>query len=110
MSYGKVKDWRDEIRPGDILIYNGNPRVVRHATYWHGGFLHCVDFVILKCSWTRSATTCVNRVDLKSRKFTPSGKMKTSMALVDKLIARDLLYENRFKRKLFCWDVVGVVS
>lgn len=51
MSRGPIeKDWRDKLKPGEILINpNGTERVVRRVTFKKTGFAWAVYFVRMKC-------------------------------------------------------------
>lgn len=105
-------DWRDKIKEGDVLRSRGGDlRVVREATYWKKNgqeYLHCVTFAIRRCSWTTRCTTTYSRTDLKTMGYTTTKAKYTFKSRMDKAIARDLLYRNRFNQKLNCCDVEGV--
>jgi len=108
--------WLDEIEVGDILLSgSGVERVVRSANYFkprdrfgRGGKLYGITFVIQKCSWTHRCYTMLTRADLKTRKFTPTGKKKQTVDLIDKLIAHDILYHDIDKQRLDCCAVKGI--
>jgi len=64
------KDWRDDLKAGDILITkSGDLRVIREAWYFNDGTLGSVILAIRKCSWTRRPYTSYDRSALKSLKF-----------------------------------------
>lgn len=113
---GQEWEWLDKVEAGDILMASsGVMRVVRSVSKttkpYRGrsvGHLYGISLVILNCSWTGSCLTHINRSDLKLRKFSPTGKRKQKVEFIDKLIAHDVLYDYRFKRKLSCCDVKGV--
>lgn len=92
-----MRDWRDEIKAGDILLSkNGVERVVRAVTH-RGETLHSVTFAILRRSWTDRAYTVIFRSELKERGFTPTGKKyRFKAGTVDTDLMHDLRYENRF--------------
>lgn len=49
----RVRDWRDDIRVGDVLRGRGGAlRVVRDVTRGTGDYLFTVTFAIMRCSWT----------------------------------------------------------
>jgi hypothetical protein len=110
---GHKNDWRDKIEVGDILLDKGKfPRVVRGVAYRTkgklAGRLLGIDLVIQRCSWTGRCYTAIGRADLKQRGFVPTGKKKTSINFIDKLIAHDLMYTEKSKQKLSCCMVKGI--
>lgn len=58
-------DWMRKVRPGSILRKGKSLRVVREASRYPNGDLHCVTFVIKHCSWTRRPYTVVCYNDLR---------------------------------------------
>jgi len=104
-------DWRDRIKPGDVLLERGkSPRVVRTVTYRPNGFLVAVNFTIKRCSWTGRCYTTVCRTDLGWRKFAPAGVTVKTVTDMDKMILRDI--ETPGPRTLYaldCCDVRGIV-
>lgn len=72
MTYGKVRDWRDDIKVGDVLRVDKRFRLVRRVSRAKDGFLGSVTFAIKRCSWTRRPYTVVGRVDLAYRNFQPT--------------------------------------
>jgi hypothetical protein len=97
-----------DVKVGDVLVRGRNtPRVVRSVSRFKNGDLLCVHFAIRHCSWTHRCTTAVNYTDLRCLGYEPLGVNVPLNTALDKRIARDLLYENRFKPKLDCCDVRG---
>ena len=78
-SYPVEKDWRDNIRIGDVLREGRNFRVVRDCLYKREGILVSVTFTIRRASWTHRCYTVIGRHDLIQRKFRPL-KAKAKMA------------------------------
>ena len=109
-GYHKLRrDWRDRIKVGDVLLErNKTQRVVREVSYRKDGFIWGVHFAIKRCSWTRRCYTVLCRSDLKQRGFVPAGARVRLDQPIDKKIARDLEYDNRFNQRLTCCDVEGV--
>ena len=103
-------DWRDKIEKGDVLLSkSGTLRVVRRVSYTRGGFLGCVYFAILHCSWTRRPYTCINRADLNTMGFIPTGAKAMLRSKMDKAIEREIgMCEP--ERRIYCWDIVGAAS
>lgn len=107
--------WIDQIQVGDVLLERGEvPRVVRAVSHFpandrfgRAGFVRGVTFTIKHCSWVKRCTTTLNRTDLKTRRFKPSGHRRQQPTLLDKLIALDLTKDSHNKR-LDCCDVRGI--
>lgn len=101
--------WPYRVIKGDILKDAcGNLRVVRKASYGKSGLTTYVYLSIKHCSWTGRCYTCLCYSDLKIRGFRPIGRRKKLTSRMDKRIARDLEYKNRFDQKTDCCDVKGV--
>lgn len=108
MAINNNGSWPYRVSVGDILRdCNGTERIVRKCSEGKSGLTTHVYFSILHCSWTHRCYTCMNYTDLKMRGFRPVGKKKLN-GKIDKKIANDLLYENRFSQKLACCDVSGI--
>lgn len=113
-TYGKVLDWRDSIKEGDVLYEGGDPRRprrVRKVSRRHNGlFLGCVTFTKLNESWTRRCYTVIGRPDLKTRGFTPAHVTIKTKDAFDLEFERNIAYENRFpwKQTMTFPDVAGV--
>jgi len=76
------KDWRDNIRNGDILRKGDTFRVVREAHYRANMQLNSVVMVIKHASWTGRCYTYLGRNDLAQYGFSPvkaRAKMATEM-------------------------------
>lgn len=101
-------DWRDEIKLGDVLrAKSGDLRIVRGVSRWNkNGLINTVTFTIRNCSWTGRCYTVLNRSDLKTRCFEPTG---VSCALDGEIDAR-LLEEIKQTGKplIDCCDVKGI--
>ncbi len=101
--------WLDQIKIGDILLERGkSERTVREINRYKNGTMRSVSFSILRCSWTHRCYTTVTRSELKTRRFSHSGKRKESASPIDKLIAHDLIYWEKEKQRLDCCDVKGI--
>lgn len=103
-----IKDWRDTIQKGDILVSKRGPRLVRRATYSKTGFLRAITLAIKHCSWTGRCYTVINRSDLNYLKFTkaPFRITATRIPLDEQIEACIIDPDNR---SLDCCDVKGVL-
>lgn len=101
-------DWTLSVKVGDVLTNGRSDRVVRECKYGKRGRIRSVTFAIKHCSWTGRCYTvlCIN--DLLWAAYRPAGHRVKLRSRMDKKIARDLRYENRFNQKLDCCDVRGV--
>ena len=109
---GTKMDWRDRLSVGDsVLSKRGTRRTVRHISRDTNGYLHCVAFSILRCSWTHACYTIYTRNDLRCLGFKPSkAKKRTLTKRIDKRIYLDIVNSvGKPCRKLKCCDVKGVV-
>lgn len=98
-----------DVKVGDVLARGrSKPRVVRSVSRFKNGDLCAVSFTIRACSWTHRCTTAMNYTDLRCLGYAPVGVNVPLTTKIDRRIARDLLYENRFDQKLDCCDVRGV--
>lgn len=68
-----IRDWRDNIRVGDVLLIGRKHRIVRAVSYSRHGCLKAVSLVILRRSWTNRPYTTIGRADLKTRNARPTG-------------------------------------
>ena len=101
--------WPYTVKPGDVLeTASGDLRVVRKCVTGASGYTTWVHLVIRRCSWTKRCYTVLNYHDLKGRGFRPTGLLVKLDTKTDRKIARDLKYDNRFKQKVSCCDVVTV--
>lgn len=105
--------WMNHISVGDVLKdANGTLRVVRSVAYRKqgrlAGRLLGVAFAIKRCSWTGRCYTHVGFNDLAMRGFKPTGIRRKLLGKIDRKIAHDLEYDNRFKPQLTCCDIRGV--
>lgn len=108
MSIDNKGHWPYTVSPGDVLEgKSGALRVVRKVTNGASGFTTYVTFAIMRCSWTRRPYTVMNYIDLKAHGFRPTGIRVKLTTKMDKELTKDILDKNR--RKLYCWDVVGVM-
>jgi len=107
--HGIEKDWRDKIQRGDILASPSGLRVVRRVKYTKDGFIYGIVLSILRCSWTRRPYTTVTRSDLGNRGFLPTGAKASLRATIDQQLDREI-GANEKSRRLYCWDVVGIIS
>lgn len=108
-----VSDWRDELKPGDIVKSgSGTLRVVRRVSMnpnapWLLGFVY---FSILRCSKYRACYTLYLRSELRSMGFTKiNGRIRLDSQL-DAAILRDTQVRDGRDRKLTCCDVIGIVA
>ncbi len=105
--------WMRNVRAGDVLATpDGDLRVVRYARVWrnkYSGQEHLTLYLaIRRCSWTHRAYTVIGTQDIAYRRYRPTGKRVRLTSPVDKKLAHDIAYENRFKPCLDCCDVKGV--
>lgn len=109
--YGLSLDWRDALRPGDILrTPSGDLRVVRTVSKKASGFLWGCTFVIRRRSWTNRPYTVVTRCDLQQRGFKPTGHRYTFKAgTIDAEIYREIkLRKMQSERRIFADQVRGI--
>jgi len=107
-------DWRDTLSEGDIIrSASGDLRVVRKASYWDkpyrnrpAGMLYGVYLLIRNCSWTGKCYTVINRSDLVSRKFEPTGLRWESDAAFKVLLEKEMGPNKPLA--LHCCDVKGI--
>lgn len=95
------------VAPGDTVLVDGSPRLVRRATYdARDGLLRSLTVAIRRCSWTKRAYTVIVRSDFRVR-----GVRRTRAPRVrlrrrgDRQLAR-CIDETR-DRSLGCCDVAG---
>lgn len=108
-----ARDWRDDIRIGDVLATpGGGHRVVRRALYRRDYLLVSVAFTIVRCSWTHRAYTLCTRNDLKQFGYLPTGARYSLDTDLDKRIAREVGDARAHPddcREMSCCDVKGIV-
>lgn len=107
------RPWMRAVRPGDVLADpSGNLRVVRYARVWRNKYSrqdHLTLYLAIKrCSWTRRCYTVIGTQDIVQRGYRPTGARVKLNKKIDRLIAKDMAYENRFRPALTCCDVEGV--
>lgn len=105
--------WIDDIQVGDILLEKGkSPRVVRKVSRIkkgpRTGKVHALSFTIKKCSWTGACHTTIVRTDLKTRKFSPTGKKAALNGELDKQIEANVALGDNTLATIHCCDVKGV--
>lgn len=106
----KQPAWMRQVKVGDFVSRDGGQtqRVVRHVSFFKNGDLACVDFAIKRCSWTTRCYTTMSYNDLRYFGYAPLGVRVALCTRMDRRIARDIAYENRFDQKVTCCDVHGV--
>ncbi len=103
------KDWRDELRAGDVITEGGRWRIVRASTYKSDGTLCAVSLAIRRCSWTHRCYTTIMRVDLKQRGFRPVQVPRRRLsARIDRLIRQSIGHVVKRRTDLTCCDVETV--
>ena len=108
--YGLIKDWRDDLRAGDVLVSpSGDYRVVRKVTMRKSGFIWGVSLAIRRRSWTNRPYTVMTRTDIQQRGFQLShAKYRFKAGTIDVELYRDIV--DHFRQRLHACDVIGVVS
>lgn len=103
--------WFDTVRKGDVLrMPSGSYRVVRKVSRHEpktrsGDYNIFIYFAIMRCSWTGNCHTIYDGTELKH--WTHTGHRVRLNSDLDKQIAHDLEYRNRFPEDqlLTCCDV-----
>lgn len=93
--------WFDTVKVGDVLqMPSGSYRVVRkvsrHKPKGNGDYNIFIFFAIMHCSWTGNCHTIYDGCALKH--WTHTGERVRLNTLLDRQIAHDLEYKNRFPK------------
>jgi len=101
-------DWMAKVQVGDVLVNRlGFYRVVRGVSHRNGRLIS-LTFTIRHCSWTGRCHTNVDAHTLRAHGYEPTRARSKLASEIDRKIAHDLQYENRFSPLLNCCDVRGV--